>query len=250
MSDAPWYHSFFGDDYLRNYASILTADRTEQELNGIVNLLDLPPGSAILDLPCGHGRHSIGLAQAGYRVTGQDLSEVFLKKARADARRAGVEVRWVHGDMRQIPFQNEFDAAINIFSAFGYFDDETEDMRALQAFRQALKPGGLFLMELMHRDNLLTRLMPSEIDEHEDGRLVLHERRFDLIGSRIEDQVTIIDPDETRHRYFTSLRLYTVRELVRMFAETGFRIEGVFGGLDGSELRLQSHRMAILSRNA
>ncbi len=89
MSNTPWYKTFFGEDYLRIY-DFLTPERTEREVEGIVNLLALPPGSSILDLCCGHGRHAIALAKRGYQITGQDLSEVFLRHAQAEADAQGV----------------------------------------------------------------------------------------------------------------------------------------------------------------
>src|SRR4051794_40650994 len=115
MGKTPWYQAFFGDDYLRMYA--FPPEWTERQVEGIVKLLALPSGSTILDLCCGHGRHAIPLAQRGYHVTGQDLSAVFLQRARADADARHLQVRWVHSDMRTIPFENEFDAIINIFTA-------------------------------------------------------------------------------------------------------------------------------------
>src|SRR2546429_3597127 len=114
-TDTPWYKTFFGEDYLHIYEPVLTPERTQREVDGIVNLLALPQGSSILDLCCGHGRHAIPLARHGYKVTGQDLSEVFLREAEKEALAKGVHVDWLHGDMRNIPFENEFDAVINIF---------------------------------------------------------------------------------------------------------------------------------------
>src|SRR5690348_2401912 len=102
MSEQPWYKTFFGEDYLRIY-DFLTPERTVREVEGIVGLLRLPEGSSILDLCCGHGRHAVELAKRGYRVTGQDLSEVFLQHARAAVEAEGVDVQWVESDMRSIP---------------------------------------------------------------------------------------------------------------------------------------------------
>src|SRR5579859_5025306 len=113
MSDIPWYKAFFGEDYLRIYEPVLSPERTVREVDGIVDLLALPQGSSILDLCCGHGRHAIPLARRGYQVTGQDLSEVFLREAETEAQAQGAHVHWIQGDMRNIPFENEFDAAIN-----------------------------------------------------------------------------------------------------------------------------------------
>lgn len=248
MGHAPWYVQYFDEEYLRFYTPFLTPERTEQEVAHIVELLRLPAGSTVLDLCCGHGRHSIPLAQRGYRVTGLDLSPVFLKRAQADASRAGVQVHWVRGDMRYIPFRGQFDAAINIFTAFGYLESEEEDQEVLHGVCQALRPGGRFLLETMHREFLLRRFLPQMFIPYPDGSIVLHEHRFDLLTSRIKDEITVIKPDGSRHTRFTSVRAYTLRELVRMLERAGLQLEAHYGGLDGSELTLDSRRLVVLSR--
>lgn len=248
MSEQPWYVEFFGEDYLRMYAPVLTPERTEEEVAFIVERLGLPPGSKVLDLCCGHGRHSIPLAQRGYQVTGLDLSEVFLEKARADAEQAGVQVRWVHSDMRQVPFEAEFDAVINIFTAFGYLESDHEDQKVLRQVCKALKPGGLFLIETINRESIMRRLMPYDISRHEDGLLVLNERYFDLLTSRMAVRVTMIERDGARREYGHALRFYTLTELAHMLEVAGLRLEDYYGGLDGSTLTLDSRGLVVLSR--
>jgi len=120
MNEKPWYELYFGEDYLDIHKADLPDELTQAQVAGIVSLLDLKPGARILDLACGHGRHSIPLAKLGFDVTGYDLSEVFLDRARADASRQDASVRWIRGDMRELPFEAEFDAVINIFTAMHY----------------------------------------------------------------------------------------------------------------------------------
>src|SRR5579872_5782321 len=113
MGQTPWYEDFFGEDYLRIYTPRLTAERTTREVDGVVRLLALPAGSLILDLCCGHGRHAIELASQGFRVTGQDLSALFLERAAGDAGKRGAAVEWVCAYMREIPFTGAFDAVVH-----------------------------------------------------------------------------------------------------------------------------------------
>ena len=127
-----WYTKFFNEDYPKIYCERLSQDATERETAFVVDALGLRDGDRVLDLACGHGRHAVALAQRGMVVTGQDLNEDYLRMAREDAARAGVEIETVHGDMREIPFTDEFDAVINMFTAFGYFDSEDEDVRVLR----------------------------------------------------------------------------------------------------------------------
>jgi SAM-dependent methyltransferase len=248
MSDQPWYRQLFGEDYLRDWADVLTPERTASEVEAIIQRLALPPGSAILDLCCGHGRHTIPLAQHGYRMTGQDLSELFLQRAETDAAAQGVPVRWVHSDMREIPFENEFDAVINIFTSFGYLEDEDEDQKVLQQVHKALKPGGLFLIEFFNRECYLSQFRPHRITRHEEGLLELEECCFDLLTSRGDVRRTRIAADGRQTEYFWSVRWYTLRELARMLAAAGLRLESYYGGLDGSLLTLESRRLALVSR--
>ncbi len=247
-TETPWYKTYFGEDYLRHIEPTLTPERTQREVDGIVNLLALPKGSSILDLCCGHGRHSIPLAQHGYKVTGQDLSEVFLREAEREALAKGVQVNWLHGDMRNIPFENEFDAVINIFTAFGYLEDQGEDQRVLQQVCKALKQGGLFLIETLHREGLMRQYAPHMIRYYPEGLIELEERSFDLLTSRSEVTITMIYPDGQRTEYSHSLRVYTLTEFVQMLALAGLRVKAYFGAWDRSELIIDSFRLILLAQ--
>src|SRR5438876_8502549 len=121
----PWYESFFGPDYLKQYAHTTTL----QEVEGVAKILHLRQGSRVLDLACGAGRHSIELAKRGLEVVGYDLSEPLLKAARAAARKASARVTFVHGDMRDLPYHGEFDAVVNLFTSFGYFEEDRKSTR-------------------------------------------------------------------------------------------------------------------------
>lgn len=250
MPEPDWYRRHYDEAYLRVYAPKLTPEGTALEADRIVALLTLAPGASVLDVACGQGRHSIALAARGFRVTGLDLSPYLLARAREEAGRARVDVRWVEADMREIPFQDEFDAAISVFTSFGYLEDEAQDARVLASIARALRPGGRFLLEAMHRENLLTRLETRGEERRADGTLVTHERNFDTATSRLEDHAIVLAPSGERWERTTSIRLYTVDELRRMFASAGLRVDAAFGRLDGSPLTAASRRLAILAMRA
>lgn len=249
MSEAAWYRTFFDAFYLRQYGPALTDALSEKQVDLLIDLLGLEPGARVLDLACGHGRHAIRLAARAMQVTGLDLSDVFLDKAREDAQAAGVKVRWIHGDMRELPFESEFDAVINLFTAFGYLEDDAEDARVVQAVAGALVPGGAVLIETIHRDNLVARFQPKMFERHvDDAVFVLHEHTLDLLNSRIDDRVQVIQRGELFPERRTSVRLYTVPEFRRMFAEAGLELDAVHGNLHGEPLTLESHRMVVIGR--
>lgn len=249
MSDQSWYEAFFGEDYLRIYAPFLPEEKSQRDVEGILALLNLPPESRILDLCCGTGRHTIPLAQRGYKMIGQDLSETLLGSAQNNAEAADVQVAWVHSDMRHIPFERECDAIINVFTSFGYLENEQEDQRVLQQINRALKPGGLFLLETIHQARFVHSFIPHGITRYDDGLIVLEERRFDALTSRNEVRITMLYPNGKRIEHSHSMRLYTLTELTNMLASANLSVQVYYGGLDGRPFTLDS-RLVVVCRKA
>ncbi len=130
----------FDDDYLDLFYGPLE-ERSDAETDLVWRLLDLQPGMEVLDLACGHGRIANRLAARGCTVTGLDATEIFLRRARADAADRAVSVDYVLGDMRELPWQGRFDRVVSWFTAFGYFDD-AQNRQVLAEIARVLKPGG------------------------------------------------------------------------------------------------------------
>lgn len=106
-----------GSDYERIYR--LDLEVTRREVDAILAMSGAKPGTSILDLCCGVGRHAVEFARQGFEVTGLDISSTFLDVARRKAVQAGVQITWVEGDMRDIPFEDRFDLVVNLFGAWG-----------------------------------------------------------------------------------------------------------------------------------
>ncbi len=245
---APWWQRIFADgSYLRLWSSHLTPERTEREVAGVLDLLQPTPGAAILDLACGQGRIAVPLAQRGYRVTGLDLSAQLLGVARQTADAAGVTVEWHRADMRDIPpeWAGRFDYIINIFTAFGYFEDEAENQRVLAGVARALKPGGRFLIESINRDGVMGRFRERGWREA-DGLLVCTEVSFNPI-SGAASTVDQWDEDGERRELHHSVRLYTPTELTAMLRAAGLEPVASYGGLSDKELTHESRRVAIVA---
>lgn len=243
----PWYQLFFHDDYLRMYAPFLPSAQSSNESEAIQQLLSLTSNGHILDLCCGIGRHSIPLAQKGIQVTALDLSPTLLRHARKAIEHQELPLNFIHADMRRLPFDNTFDAIINVFTSFGYLENEQEDQRVLQEVQKALKPGGLFLLENIHQVKVIRAFNPHGIIRYADGAIVLEERQLDLYHSRLEVEVTLIPPDQESVRYHQSIRLYTITELCQMFESAGLEIISYYGGLDLSTFNPGS-RLVLIGR--
>ena len=234
----------FDEDYLYFYAELLTPERTASEVDLIWKLLELEPGRELLDLACGHGRIANPLAELGVHVTGLDATPFFLDLARADATERGVEVEYVEGDMRSIPWRGRFDRVLCWFTSFGYFDDD-DNRRVLREAYEALKPGGLLAVEVNHRDNLLPRYLEEVVTER-DGDRMIDRHRIDLQTGRSHDERTIIRRGKQRTFEF-SVRMLTAAELRDWMRAAGFGEAHAFGE-DGEPLTLEHRRMTVVGR--
>src|SRR3954470_5733595 len=234
----------FDEDYLYFYEELLTPERTAAEADLVWRLLELAPGGEVLDLVCGDGRIANTLAERGARVTGLDATPLFLDLARSDAAERGVEVEYVRGDMRAIPWTERFDRVLCWFTSFGYFSDE-ENRDVLAGAFGALRDGGSFAVELNHRDNLLGRYAQETVSERGDDRMI-DRHRLDLQTGRSFDERTVIRGGKSRTFGF-SVRMFTAAELRDWLLAAGFR-EATAYGEDGERLTLEHRRMAPVAR--
>jgi SAM-dependent methyltransferase len=243
-----WYVDFFRDGfYQRAWAPAERFQRAEREVDFIVEALGLPAGASVLDLCCGEGRHTVALARRGYRMTGLDLSALHLRLARQAAKEAGVSVRWHRADMRDIPWEGEFDTVINVFTSFGYFESDDEDFKVLAGAVRVLKPGGRFLLDTINREWLVRHLETHGWQEGADGTLSIEDRSFDLLTGRQRNRVLSIYPDGTRREREIDLRMYTLKELVDMLSRAGLVTRGTWGAFDGRDYGLDTRRMIVLA---
>lgn len=226
-----WYEKSFGEDYLLVYKH-RDADGAAREVKKMISWLDLPPGSRVLDLCCGTGRHSLALADSGYRVSDVDLSGVLLREARrSDVRR---RVEWHQADMRSLPLDGGFDAVLNLFTSFGYFREDGEQLKVLREIYRMLKPGGRFIIDFMNSPHVRVHLVPVSKREAE-GQLIVEQREIvqDFVTKDIA--ITPIKGNGEERRYHERVKLYTLGQMKRMLADAGLAVDGVHGGYDEDE---------------
>lgn len=245
-ADPNWFDGFFEEEWLDEIALHLPDEGTQSQVDFVVERLGLEPGARILDVACGHGRHSLELARRGFRVTGVDLSPRSLELAREAAKDESVDVEFVERDARELDFDAEFDAAINLFtSVIGYFDDDADSQKVLNAVARALVPDGSFLVDTVNAFALGRRYQEVMWDELESGGVMLHRGSFDLLKGRNEVTWTFIREDGSRSELTHSLRIYTPHELARMFDAAGLTVVDSWGGFDGQELGFDTWRLIL-----
>jgi SAM-dependent methyltransferase len=224
-----WFKQSFGEDYLLVYKHRDFAG-AYREVEAMARWLQLPVGAEVFDLCCGMGRHSLALTDLGYQVTGMDLSEVLLHEAKnADVNKV---VRWVHGDMREVPLDETFDAVVNLFTSFGYFDDMAENAQVLHEIERLVKPGGRFLIDYLNPEAVKSKLVP--FSERLEGNITITENRRIENGS-VKKDIVLTETTKTERRYSEQVKLYELPDFIHMLSTTSLEISEVYGDYAGSE---------------
>lgn len=242
----PWFEEFFSDDYLRTVLPP-TPREIAVECDFIAETLGLEAGTTLLDIGCGLGLHAIDLAERGVLVVGLDLSLPMLSRAADEAQDRGLRINFLHGDMRDMTFEGAFDAALSWGTSFGYFDDES-NYKVLLRMREALRPGGKLLLDVVNRD-FVTRSQPNSVWFEGDGCVCMEESKVNHINSRLEVKRTVMLDDGRQRDASYSIRIYALHELGQLLSKAGFRVLSVSGmrATPGVFFGADSPRMMILA---
>ena len=210
--------------------------------------MQLHAGEEVLDLACGFGRHAVPLARRGIRVTGMDVTARYIEMART---RAGeLPVEFVVGDIRELDYEERFDAAYSYFTSFGFFDDDT-NFDILRRVARALRPGGRFLLDTANREMWVGSENPyREFFEFEEGgrkMVVVNASTFDF-ETGISNAVLRLygGPDGPEEMRF-SVRLYSLAELRWLLRRAGLELVKAFGDCDSSPYSAESSRLIVLA---
>ena len=235
-----WWHEFY--PLFHPLFGLIPKRTTQAEVRHFVKKLGLKKGMSFLDCPCGVGRISIPMAELGIRVTGVDVIPSFLDELQERAHKKNLTIPTFHSDMRRINFKNEFDAAGNLWTSFGFFED-ADNLLVIKKMYQALKPGGRFLLHVINRDWILGHFQSS--DWHEIGDIrSLESREFDFETSTSRS-IFIHLRDGMENQVRSDIRMYSYHELLAMFREAGFvEIEG-YGTMKNEPISLM-HRMIFV----
>ena len=230
------------------YPFLFPEERWAEAAEEVDGLLSLVPhrGDRVLDLCCGPGRHSLALAQRNLRVTGVDASEFLLGTARRRAKEAGLEVEWVRSDMREFLRHNAFDLAINMFSSFGYFEDEKDDARVLRNVHAGLRGGGALLMELASKEWLARDFQSTISGRSPDGALLVQRHEVIDDWQRIDNEWIVLCNGVEQRFHFT-IRIFSGREIRDRLEAAGFARVRLFGDLEGSAFGLGSKRLVAVA---
>jgi ubiquinone/menaquinone biosynthesis C-methylase UbiE len=247
MASVNWWADYFDAQYLREYEPLFSPERDRHEVARLMEVLGLPSGARILDVPCGQGRHAHLLAEAGFDVDGLDYSTELLERARA--RGTGRTLRYTRGDMRRLParWTARFDGVVNLFTSFGFFAEPADDRQVIAEFARVLKPGGLLAWYGGNRDGVMARFLARDWWQTSDGTLVAQERSFDPLSGMLTVN-TVWSGRKHNGSRDHRIRLYTPTRLAELCADAGLIVEAAYDGLNDRPLTRRSSEMLLVAR--
>lgn len=216
-----WYSSWFDTPYYH----ILYKDRNYREaqvfMDNLTHYLNLPENATVLDLACGKGRHSIYLNQLGFTVLGADLSENSIAEANKNTNET---LQFKVHDMRE-PFEEKFDAIFNLFTSFGYFENDEDNLTTLKAIKESLSEYGFAVIDFMNVAQVLETLIPEETKRVED--IDFHIKRY-LKEGHIYKEIDFEDKGQKFH-FTEKVKALTLKDFEELMEEAGIYLLDIFG---------------------
>jgi SAM-dependent methyltransferase len=235
-----WYENWFGNEYLTVY-SHRDEEEARQLVQLILNSVSLDNNSKIIDLCCGQGRHAHLFAQEGFEVYGFDLSRKLLQVAKYKNENSK-NTFFVQADMRYLPVVHSFDLLLNLFTSFGYFQSDKENLAVFEQFHQALKKGGFFVFDYFNSPYLKEHLV--RYHREQIGELMVEQERY-IEDSRVE-KIIRLNRDGKESTFYESVKMYKPEQILKMMEETGLNVGYIFGDYSGSSLTENSERMIVI----
>ncbi len=238
-----WFEQWFGEEYHALYPH-----RDDEDARRAVALIrrvvGWKTGDRVLDLACGPGRHAAELERLGARVVGFDLSRAMLRRARERAQTGGGGML-IRGDMRALPFRDRsFALAVNLFTSFGYFLDDSEHRLVVRQVAAALAPGGHFVLDYLNAEQVRRTIERSQRTSDRSARVT---RRIGEDGRFVIKEIELRDEGRA---FQERVRLYAAPELAALFTNAGLRVEAQFGDYDGAPVGPDAPRMILVGARA
>jgi len=237
--------SFWRELYPFMFPEKRIADAHEQIAKALA--LTKPAGKSVLDLCCGPGRCSIGLAKKGFSVTGVDKTKYLLDKARAKARAARVKIEWVQKDMRDFVRPDSFSLALSMFTSFGYFDHRQEDRIVLENMFTSLQSGGACLIEVLGKERLAKILQPTSSTLLPDGTVMVERHEIFDDWTRVRNEWLLLRKGKVKSFKFHHT-IYSGQELRDRMESAGFVGVTLHGSLDGDAYGPNAERLIAIGR--
>jgi SAM-dependent methyltransferase len=245
-----WYDD---DKFWKAVAPVLFSDErcgeaAGKEVEQVLALLGAPAGAHLLDLCCGPGRHAVELARRGFSVTGVDRTAAYLEQARRQTDQEGLSIEFVRADMLDFCRSSTFDGALNLFTSFGFFESDEDELQVLSNVFESLKPNGRFIIDILGKEVLSRKFQTRSWQSTADGKVFLLEERKIRSGWGSIDNRWLVFNEAGRHEFHWAIRVYSGRELETLLRRAGFSEIVQYGGLDGAPYDDEATRLVAVAQ--
>jgi SAM-dependent methyltransferase len=239
-----WFCKWFDSSYYHILYKNRDLKEAELFIDNLTAYLNLHKNARIIDIPCGKGRHCIYLNKKGYIVSGADLSPESIQYAK---KFSNPTLDFFIHDMREDFAKDKFDAVLNIFTSFGYFDNSADDQRCIISFANALKSGGTLVMDFINFNKILTEFRPKE-DKIIDGITFHIEKQLE--NNRLVKNIRFSDKGKECHFQEKVSVLYK-EDFIKYFNFAGLKVKDVFGDYQLNPFDpQQSDRLILIATKA
>jgi SAM-dependent methyltransferase len=241
-TQSDWFEQWFNSPYY--YVLYKERDSAEAHsfLDALIEFLKPAPGASILDVACGKGRHSVYLNKLGYDVTGFDLSH---ESIAYDKQFENERLSFYIHDMREISWVNCFDYVFNLFTSFGYFDREHDNVKTIKANSAALKQGGILVLDFMNAEKVIKHL-PFNETKTING-ISFNIKKY-IEDDYIVKEITFTDKGKRFH-FYERLQIFHLSDFEKYFEDCHLSIQHVFGDYKLSDFNLQqSDRLILIAK--
>lgn len=243
-----WFEEWFSNKFYLD----LYQHRDEEDARWMINLLQrsisVNTKSKVLDIACGSGRHSLELARRGFDVTGFDLSKFLINEAKKNLKRSkekDLKLKFLIKDMRDFNFKNSFEIAVNIFTSFGYFEDDKENFKVIKNVSDSLKKGGYFVFDFINKKYLEKNIVPYS-KSRKGIYTVIQNRKIE--NGFVKKDIQIKKGNKISE-FNEILKLYSVIEFKKVFESYNLKIQNLYGDYFGNKFsENKSQRLIIIAK--
>lgn len=234
-----WFASWFDSPYYHKLYNNRDFNEAEVFINNLVSYLKLEQKSDVLDLACGKGRHAFSLSQHGLNVLGLDLAPNSISEANAYAH---ANLKFAVHDMREVYSEQTFDVVFNLFTSFGYFDNDSDNLRVLNAVHTMLNDEGRIIIDFMNSTKVINNLVTKELKQVEELSFDL-ERIYD--GKHIYKHIKFV-ADNTNYHFTERVQALEQADFLNLLEKSNFKVDAIFGDYQLSEYDAKNSPRLIL----
>ena len=237
-----WYATWFDTPYYH----LLYKNRNQMEAGSFIEnlLLHLKPSkeALFLDVACGKGRHSKHIHQLGFNVNGIDLSEKSIKEASIFNNE---RLHFEQHDMREVYISNYFDYTVNLFTSFGYFDDVSDNQKAMDAMAKNLKKDGILVIDFMNAKKVCLNLVEKEMKSVDYIDFYIERK---IKSGFIQKDIQFTDKGK-KHHFQEKVQALTLNDFSNLLQKAGLKIIDLWGNYEKNDFDvLKSNRLIIIAQ--